>query len=67
VVMNGFSAHADQKDLVDYATSLRDRGALTKIALVHGETGAQDALIAKMKERGLKDVIAPAAGTAIEV
>jgi metallo-beta-lactamase family protein len=67
VVMNGFSAHADQKDLVGYATSLAKRGPLAKVALVHGETGAQDALVAKMKEHGLKDVVAPAAGTILEV
>jgi metallo-beta-lactamase family protein len=67
VVMNGFSAHADQKDLVEYASDLAERGHLGRIALVHGELAAQHALIAKMKERGLKDVHAPPANTTLEV
>jgi len=67
VVMNGFSAHADQKDLVEYATALRDRGPLRKVALVHGESAAQDALVAKLKERGLEHVVAPPPGTILEV
>jgi metallo-beta-lactamase family protein len=67
VVMNGFSAHADQKDLVQYAADLKAHGSLTKILLVHGETPAQRALIAKMKERGLTDAHAPPTGTTVEV
>lgn len=67
VVMNGFSAHADQRDLVEYADGLRQRGPLGRIALVHGENGAQKALIAKMKENGLDDTVAPGPGDIIEV
>ena len=67
VVMNGFSAHADQRDLVEYAGSLKERGPLGRIALVHGENGAQKALIAKMKENGLDDAVAPGPGDVIEV
>jgi metallo-beta-lactamase family protein len=67
VVMNGFSAHADQKDLVEYTLDLKNRGPLGKVALVHGETQPQQALIAKMKERGLSDVHAPPAMTTLEL
>lgn len=67
VVMNGFSAHADQRDLIEYAAALKERGSLGKIALVHGESNAQKALIAKMKEEGLDDVIAPGPGDRIEL
>lgn len=67
VVMNGFSAHADQKDLVEYAVDLKKRGPLGRIALVHGESSAQQALIAKMKENGLDDVHAPEPMTTLEV
>ncbi len=67
VVMNGFSAHADQRDLVEYAGSLEERGPLGRIALVHGENGAQKALIAKMKENGLDDAVAPGPGDMIEL
>ena len=65
VTMNGFSAHADQRDLVDYAAASKARGALGRVALVHGEEAAQKALIAKMKERGVDDVIAPGPGDAM--
>jgi len=67
VVMNGFSAHADQRDLVEYAGGLQERGPLGRIALVHGENGAQKALIAKMKENGLDDAVAPGPGDIIEL
>jgi metallo-beta-lactamase family protein len=67
VVMNGFSAHADQRDLVEYADGLKERGPLGRIALVHGENGAQKALIAKMKENGLDDAVAPGPGDMIEL
>jgi metallo-beta-lactamase family protein len=67
VLMNGFSAHADQKDLTSYAADLKDRGPLSKVALVHGELAAQHALITKMKERGIHDVVGPPPGTSLEV
>lgn len=67
VVMNGFSAHADQKDLLEYADALKARGPLKTIALVHGETGAQQALIGKMKGNGHGSAVAPAPGTKLEV
>lgn len=67
VVMNGFSAHADQRDLVEYAANLKESGPLGTIALVHGEEGAQKALIAKMKENGLNDAFAPRSGDTLEL
>jgi metallo-beta-lactamase family protein len=67
VIMNGFSAHADQRDLVEYATELKARGSLDKIVLVHGEETAQKVLIAKMQENGLEDALAAQAGMRLEV
>jgi metallo-beta-lactamase family protein len=66
-VLNGFSAHADQKDLVEYASDLKARGRLKMIAMVHGEPQAQDALKAKLRENGMSDVHAPAPGESLEV
>jgi metallo-beta-lactamase family protein len=66
-VLNGFSAHADQKDLVEYAVAAKERGALGRVALVHGENGAQNALMAKLKERGIDDVHAPKAETILDL
>ncbi len=65
--LNGFSAHADQQDLVDYAVALAERGPLKHVALVHGEPQAQHALTKKLEERGIPSVHAPATGTSIEV
>lgn len=67
-VMNGFSAHADQGDLVDYATSLRERGGLLeRVVLVHGEPAPQAALQAKLRAAGFDRTDAPAAGTHLDI
>lgn len=66
-VLNGFSAHADQKDLLEYAKALEARGPLGRIALVHGEPQAQAALREKLASQGLGDVHAPRPGSSLEV
>ena len=66
-VLNGFSAHADQKDLVDYARELKARGPLKHVAMVHGEPKAQEVLGAKLRAIGIDDVHAPGPGESIEV
>ncbi|MBL9037253.1 MAG: MBL fold metallo-hydrolase [Archangium sp.] len=48
VVLNGFSAHADQAGLVRYADDVAHRGPLGRIVLVHGEPPAQEALKAEL-------------------
>lgn len=67
VVLNGFSAHADQRDLVDFAVAARDHGKLRRIALVHGEPKAQEALRTKLLEQDFPSVDVPSAGTRMEV
>ena len=67
VVLNGFSAHADQKDLLTYAEQTRDRGNVGRVILVHGDLGAQKILGQKLGERGFGKVSIPAAGDRIEV
>jgi len=66
-VLNGFSAHADQKDLVEYAEALKAQGPLKRIALVHGEPKAQSALTEKLGGHGISDVHAPKPGSSLEV
>ena len=61
-VLNGFSAHADQGDLVAFAEEARRRGPLRHVVLVHGEPGALGALAAQLGQRGFPDVRAPAPG-----
>lgn len=62
VVMNGFSAHADQRDLLAFASALRERGPLRDVVLVHGEPAAQDALKEQLDARGFPSVHIPSRG-----
>lgn len=67
VVLNGFSAHADQSDLLSYADSVKDKGPLTKIALVHGDPKPQQVLSDKLVERGHVRPFVPAPGDSLEL
>jgi metallo-beta-lactamase family protein len=67
VVMNGFSAHADQKDLVGYVGEARKDGRLKNVVLVHGEPGPQKVLAGLLGEGGGLRVAAPAAGERLQV
>ena len=64
-VINGYSAHADRRGLLDWAESVRGTSpALRDIYLVHGEPAAQDAFCAMLGERGMRGHT-PAAGTRV--
>jgi metallo-beta-lactamase family protein len=65
VEIDGFSAHADQALLVEYAQAAGKR--LKKIVLVHGEPDAAEALMVKMKEAGLPEVIYPQPGQKVDI
>jgi Cft2 family RNA processing exonuclease len=65
VILNGFSAHADQNDLLAFAEETRRRGPLRQMILVHGEPAAQEALSAELGRRGFPQVHAPAPGERI--
>jgi len=67
VVLNGFSAHADQQDLVAFARGVRERGALERIVLVHGEPAPQRALAEQFVTAGLPVAAIPRAGDRLEV
>ncbi len=67
VVLNGFSAHADQNDLVLFAQRVKQRGALKEVMLVHGEPGPQQILGRKLNERGFDRVRIPAMGETISL
>ena len=67
VVMNGFSAHADQKDLIGYAEHTKATGPLDQVVLVHGDPPAQRVLRDKLVERGFKKVAIPASGDTLDV
>jgi metallo-beta-lactamase family protein len=67
VVLNGFSAHADQSDLIAFCEAVRDRGPLRRVALVHGEPKAQAVLAQALEDRGFTEVRAPAPGERMRV
>jgi len=67
VVMNGFSAHADQKDLGEFVSEAREGGRLKTVFLVHGEPGPQKALTQLLLAAGSPPVHSPAAGDRIAV
>jgi metallo-beta-lactamase family protein len=64
-VLNGFSAHADQPELLAFAENVRARGSLRGVVLVHGEPVAQRAMADRLGERGFPTVWTPAPGERI--
>ena len=67
VVLEGFSAHADQAGLLGFAEAVRARGRLRQILLVHGEPPAQATLCTELGRRGFGDVSAPAQSEQIAI
>ncbi|MFZ1864042.1 MAG: MBL fold metallo-hydrolase [Polyangiales bacterium] len=66
-VLNGFSAHADRNDLLDFAEAVREAGPLRQVALVHGEPQSRNALKALLEERGFPSVLTPSRGDRLEI
>lgn len=67
VVLNGFSAHADQKDLVAYAERCRESGPVETIALVHGDLKPQRVLAELLHAKGFERVAIPAPGDQLPI
>jgi metallo-beta-lactamase family protein len=67
VVLNGFSAHADQGELVSFVESVRARGPLREVVLVHGEPKAQTALRDALYARSFPTVHVPARGDRVRL
>lgn len=67
VVLNGFSAHADQADLLNFAESVRAQGKLRQVILVHGEPPAQAALKTELLNRQFSTVLVPGPGDKVRV
>lgn len=65
--LNGFSGHADQNDLVDFALNVKKEGNLQKIILVHGETKAQETLKVKLTEERFNNIFIPGPGEIIKL
>jgi metallo-beta-lactamase family protein len=65
VTINGFSAHADQSGLIEYALATKD--TLKKLFLVHGEPRGAEPLMEKLKLEGIRNVYYPEQGEIIEI
>jgi metallo-beta-lactamase family protein len=65
VVMNGFSAHADRQDLLDYLGPLS--GQVRAVRLVHGEPEQSEALAESLRGRGFADVAIPDRGDSVHL
>lgn len=61
-ILNSFSAHAGQDELVAYAETM-DKKLLRNIFLVHGEVSQAEQFSEKLIEKGFKNVDIPARGT----
>lgn len=67
-VLNGFSAHADQKDLVAFAAGCRQKnGSMGQVVLVHGDPQPQRVLAGKLGDAGFDRVAIPSQGDVVEV
>jgi len=65
VTINGFSAHAGQQLLLEYAQATRE--TLKKVFLVHGEPRGAEPLREKLHEAGIQDVEYPEQGDVFDV
>ncbi len=67
VTLDGLSAHADQRDLVDFAQRVRGGGKLRQVIVVHGEPSAQDTFAAKLRDAEFDNVVVPEPGQRIVI
>jgi metallo-beta-lactamase family protein len=51
--LNGFSAHADQGELVEFARKTQERGKLKTIILVHGDEKPKRALKERLESENI--------------
>jgi metallo-beta-lactamase family protein len=66
-VLNGLSAHADQTDLVAFATQTAGRGNLRTVALVHGEPGPRETLAEALQNAGIQNVVQGRIGAQLDL
>ncbi|MFO0713533.1 MAG: MBL fold metallo-hydrolase [Sandaracinus sp.] len=61
-VLNGFSAHAGQDELLGWVHGIRGKKGVERVALVHGEPAPQRTLAKKLAEQGQENVTIPDRG-----
>jgi metallo-beta-lactamase family protein len=60
-ILNGFSAHADHDELLEYFGGL-DRNRLKQVFVIHGESEQSEALATGIREKGMNRVVIPVEG-----
>jgi len=66
VTMNGFSAHADKNELLEYFNGLK-KNRLQHVFVVHGEESQAEALAEAIRETGITQVTVPSRGDKVEI
>lgn len=61
-ILNGFSGHADQNGLLEFANAVRSYDRLEKVFLIHGDAKAQEVLMSKLNPESFKQVKNPRPG-----
>ncbi len=64
-IMESFSAHADQQELLDFTAN--QRGRVKKVFLVHGTLERQEVLAQKMRGAGMEHIAIPELGEEVEL
>ena len=67
VVLNGFSGHADQSNLVEFVNKVSLKSDLKKIILVHGEFKSQRNLKTKLETLELRSIEIPSMSSVIKL
>jgi len=65
VHLDGFSAHADRDDFLEYLQPIAGKVGATR--LIHGERDQADALAQTMRDMGFSDVSVPVAGDVVKL
>ncbi len=63
----GYSAHADRNELLNWVARVQEQGSLKRVFAVHGEEESIQALAEALKEQGVPQVDAPERGQVFEL
>lgn len=66
-IMNEFSAHAGQQELVSFALDVQERGNLQNIFIVHGEEHQSLVLLEELKQRSGVKIKVPERGETVSI
>lgn len=65
--LDASSGHADQRELLEWAKKVHEKGDLRKVALVHCELDGAEPLKKLLKENGIGPVIIPDRGSSMQL